>query len=110
MLDLVVVVPFNDLEVLEARLQAFEGQVAGMIMEPMMMNAGIIPPAPGYLEGVRELTRRHGLLLTFDEVKTGLTVGPAARRSCSASSPTSCAWPSRWAAACRAGPSAGPPR
>ena len=76
MLDLVVVVPFNDLEVLEARLQAFEGQVAGMIMEPMMMNAGIIPPAPGYLEGVRELTRRHGLLLTFDEVKTGLTVGP----------------------------------
>jgi glutamate-1-semialdehyde 2,1-aminomutase len=76
MLDLVVVVPFNDLEVLEARLQAFEGQVAGMIMEPMMMNAGIIPPAPGYLDGVREVTRRHGLLLTFDEVKTGLTVGP----------------------------------
>ena len=59
-----------------ARLQAFEGQVAGMIMEPMMMNAGIIPPAPGYLEGVRELTRRHGVLLAFDEVKTGLTVGP----------------------------------
>jgi glutamate-1-semialdehyde 2,1-aminomutase len=76
MLDLVVVVPFNDLEVLEARLAAFEGQVAGMIMEPMMMNAGIIPPAPGYLEGVRELTRRHGVLLTFDEVKTGLTVAP----------------------------------
>jgi glutamate-1-semialdehyde 2,1-aminomutase len=40
------------------------------------MNAGIIPPDPGYLEGVRELTRQHGVLLTFDEVKTGLTTGP----------------------------------
>jgi glutamate-1-semialdehyde 2,1-aminomutase len=76
MLDLVVVVPFNDLEVLEARLRAFEGRIAGMIIEPMMMNAGIIPPRPGYLEGVRELTRRHDVLLAFDEVKTGLTVGP----------------------------------
>ena len=75
-----------------------------MILEPMMMNAGIIPPLPGYLEGVRELTRRHGVLLTFDEVKTGLTVGPGGRhRSCSASSPTSCAWPRRWAAACPCG-------
>jgi glutamate-1-semialdehyde 2,1-aminomutase len=47
-----------------------------MIMEPLMMNAGIVPPLPGYLDGVRELTRRHGVLLAFDEVKTGLTVGP----------------------------------
>src|SRR6185295_1617819 len=47
-----------------------------MIMEPMMMNAGIIPPQAGYLEGVRELTRRYGVLLTFDEVKTGLCVHP----------------------------------
>jgi glutamate-1-semialdehyde aminotransferase len=45
-----------------------------MIMEPMMMNAGIIPPEPGYLEGVRELTRQHGALLAFDEVKTGMVV------------------------------------
>ena len=52
------------------------GTIAGMIMEPMMMNAGIIPPQPGYLEGVRELTRRYGVLLTFDEVKTGLSVHP----------------------------------
>src|SRR6185295_10905532 len=47
-----------------------------MIMEPMMMNAGIIPPQAGYLEGVRELTRRYGVLLAFDEVKTGLSVHP----------------------------------
>ena len=49
-------------------------QIAGMIVEPMMMNAGIIPPQPGYLEGVRDLTRAHGVFLAFDEVKTGLVV------------------------------------
>ena len=53
-----------------------------MIIEPMMMNAGIVPPAPGYLEGIREITRRHGALLAFDEVKTGMVVdwGGATRR------------------------------
>ncbi len=40
----------------------------------MMMNAGIIPPLPGYLEGLRDLTRRNGSLLVFDEVKTGLVI------------------------------------
>jgi glutamate-1-semialdehyde 2,1-aminomutase len=44
-------------------------------MEPVLMNCGLVPPAPGFLEGVREITRRHGALLTFDEVKTGLTLG-----------------------------------
>jgi len=76
MVDLVLVVPFNDLAILGRVLEEHAGQVAGMIMEPLMMNAGIVPPLPGYLEGVRELTRRHDVLLAFDEVKTGLTVGP----------------------------------
>ena len=76
MADLVHLVPFNDLGALERVLQTNSGSVAGMIMEPMMMNAGIIPPAAGYLEGVRELTLRYGVLLTFDEVKTGLSVHP----------------------------------
>jgi len=76
MVDLTLVVPFNDLTVLERVLEEHAGQIAGMIMEPLMMNAGIVPPLPGYLEGVRELTTRHGVLLAFDEVKTGLTVGP----------------------------------
>jgi glutamate-1-semialdehyde 2,1-aminomutase len=76
MVDLALVVPFNDLEVLERVLTEHAGRVAGMIMEPLMMNAGIVPPQPGYLEGVRELTRRHDVLLAFDEVKTGLTVSP----------------------------------
>ena len=47
-----------------------------MILEPIMMNAGIIHPEPGYLAGLRDLLHRHGALLVFDEVKTGLTVGP----------------------------------
>ncbi len=74
--DLVHLVPFNDLAALELVLRANQGSIAGMIMEPMMMNAGIIPPDPGYLEGVRRLTRRYGVLLAFDEVKTGLCVHP----------------------------------
>jgi glutamate-1-semialdehyde 2,1-aminomutase len=76
MADLLHLVPFNDLAALERVLHANQGSIAGMIMEPMMMNAGIIPPQPGYLEGVRELTRKYGVLLAFDEVKTGLCVHP----------------------------------
>jgi glutamate-1-semialdehyde 2,1-aminomutase len=76
LVQLAKVVPFNDLETLERVFDEHEGEIAGMIMEPVMMNAGIIPPDPGYLQGVRELTRRNGALLAFDEVKTGLTVHP----------------------------------
>ena len=74
--DLTLVTPFNDLSVLR-RIFAEEGPaIAGMIIEPVMMNAGIIQPLPGFLEGVRDLVHAHGALLAFDEVKTGLTVGP----------------------------------
>jgi glutamate-1-semialdehyde 2,1-aminomutase len=72
--DLVRVVPYNDLDALERILKENEGRVAGMFIEPAMMNAGIIPPDPGYLEGVRELTKKHGVYLAFDEVKTGCAV------------------------------------
>ena len=72
--DLVRIAPFNDRAAVERIFERHPDQVAGMIIEPMMMNAGIIPPAPGYLEGLKELTRRNGALLTFDEVKTGLVV------------------------------------
>src|SRR5438093_2872760 len=74
--DLTVVVPFNDVAALERVFDQEGDQIAGMIVEPIMMNIGIIPPEPGYLERMREVTRRHGALLAFDEVKTGLTVGP----------------------------------
>ncbi|HEY7628060.1 MAG TPA: aspartate aminotransferase family protein [Ilumatobacteraceae bacterium] len=76
MADLVHLVPFNNLDALERVLRNHQGSIAGMIMEPMMMNAGIIPPDAGYLEGVRRLTRQYGVLLAFDEVKTGLAVHP----------------------------------
>ena len=72
--DLVRIVPFNDLAALERVFAEHPGQIAGMIMEPMMMNAGIIVPEPGYLEGVRDIVHRNGALLAFDEVKTGLVV------------------------------------
>lgn len=74
--DLVRVVGFNDLDAVDRVLEAHPGQVAGMIIEPIMMNAGIIHPDAGYLAGLRDRLHAHGALLTFDEVKTGLTVGP----------------------------------
>jgi len=74
MADLLRIVPYNDLPALERALQQYRGEIAGMIIEPMMMNAGIIPPQPAYLQGVRDLTRQYGVLLAFDEVKTGLVV------------------------------------
>jgi glutamate-1-semialdehyde 2,1-aminomutase len=74
--DLTVVAQFNDLEAVRTAFEEHPGEIAGMIVEPVMMNAGIILPEPGYLEGIRELTRRNDALLAFDEVKTGFTVGP----------------------------------
>jgi glutamate-1-semialdehyde 2,1-aminomutase len=76
-LGLTVVVPFNDVAAVERALAEHEGRVAGMIVEPVMMNAGIILPEPGYLEALKAILHRHGALLAFDEVKTGLTAGPA---------------------------------
>jgi len=75
--DLTVAVPFNDAGAMERRIERLfeEGRPpACVIMEPAMMNLGVILPEPGYLEAVRELTKRLGVLLVFDEVKTGLVV------------------------------------
>jgi glutamate-1-semialdehyde 2,1-aminomutase len=72
--DLTRAVPFNDADALESALDKLEGQVAGLIMEPAMMNINVIPPVEGYLERVRELTAAHGVKLIFDEVKTGATI------------------------------------
>ncbi len=74
--DLTLIATFNDLDSVARLLTEHPGQVAGMIVEPIMMNAGIIPPVGGYLAGLRDLLHAHGALLAFDEVKTGLTVGP----------------------------------
>jgi glutamate-1-semialdehyde 2,1-aminomutase len=76
MVELTVIVPFNDLRAVERRLQDHPGQVAGMILEPVMMNAGIILPDDGYLARLRDLLHQYGALLAFDEIKTGFTAGP----------------------------------
>ena len=73
---LTLVATFNDLGSVARLLDEHKDQVAGMIVEPVMMNAGIIPPEPGFLAGLKDLLHDHGALLTFNEVKTGLTVGP----------------------------------
>jgi glutamate-1-semialdehyde 2,1-aminomutase len=80
--ELTRAVPFNDADALESVLAQLEGQVAGLIMEPAMMNISIVPPVEGYLERVRELTSEHGVKLIFDEVKTGATIsyGGATKR------------------------------
>ncbi len=73
--ELTRAVPFNDADALESVLGKIGDQVAGLIMEPAMMNINIIPPKDGYLQRVRELTAAHGVKLIFDEVKTGATIG-----------------------------------
>jgi len=75
--DMTIAVPFNDAPAMERRIERLvaEGRPpACVIMEAAMMNLGIVLPEPGYLEAVREITRRHGIVLIFDEVKTGLCI------------------------------------
>jgi glutamate-1-semialdehyde 2,1-aminomutase len=69
-----IVLPWNDIAVIEETLSARAGEVAGMIMEPILCNTGVIFPKPGYLERVRELCTKHGIVLIFDEVITGFRV------------------------------------
>jgi glutamate-1-semialdehyde 2,1-aminomutase len=75
--DLTIPVPFNDAGAMERRIQRLDAEgrkPACVIMEAAMMNLGIVLPEPGYLEEVREITRRHGVVLIFDEVKTGICI------------------------------------
>lgn len=75
--DMTIAVPFNDAPAMERRIVRLDAEgrkPACVIMEPAMMNLGVVLPEPGYLEAVREITARHGIVLIFDEVKTGLTI------------------------------------
>src|ERR671931_1686723 len=75
--EMTVAVPFHDAGAMERRIErlAAEGRKpACVIMEAAMMNLGVVLPEPGYLEAVRDITRRHGIVLIFDEVKTGLCI------------------------------------
>jgi glutamate-1-semialdehyde 2,1-aminomutase len=66
--------PFNDLEAVKALFAENPDQIAGVILEPVVGNAGFIPPDAGFLEGLREITQEHGALLVFDEVMTGFRI------------------------------------
>lgn len=69
-----LIVPFNDAAALEHVLSERAEEIAALIMEPVMMNVGLVVPEPGYLEAVRDLCSRHGVVLIFDEVKSGATI------------------------------------
>jgi len=69
-----IIVPFNNASALSAVLDARGREIAAVIMEPVMMNIGLVVPQAGYLERVRELCDRHGVVLVFDEVKSGATI------------------------------------
>jgi glutamate-1-semialdehyde 2,1-aminomutase len=74
MADHTLIVPFNNAEALGRILAEQGGRIAALIMEPVMMNIGIVEPQPGYLEAVRDLCTRYGVVLIFDEVKSGGTI------------------------------------
>jgi glutamate-1-semialdehyde 2,1-aminomutase len=71
----VLVATFNDLSTVERRFKENPGEIAAIILEPILMNVGICMPEAGFLKGLREIATRHGALLIFDEVKTGAKLG-----------------------------------
>jgi len=71
----VLVATFNDLATVELRFREHAGEIAAIILEPILMNVGLCMPQPGFLEGLREIATRNGALLIFDEVKTGAKLG-----------------------------------
>ncbi len=71
----IIMLPWNDLEALEATLLREKDQIAAVITEPIMCNNGCISPKPGYLERIRELTEQYGIVMIMDEVITGFRLG-----------------------------------
>ncbi len=69
-----LVARYNDLDSVERWVRAYPDQIAAVILEPVAGNMGVVPPAPGFLPGLRRLTREHGIVLIFDEVMTGFRV------------------------------------
>jgi glutamate-1-semialdehyde 2,1-aminomutase len=72
--ETVINVPFNDADAVERAFAEHPGQIAGMIVEPVMTNCGVVLPDPGYLQRLKDLCHANGAMLAFDEVKTGFTV------------------------------------
>jgi glutamate-1-semialdehyde 2,1-aminomutase len=72
--DTTLALPFNSTDAVEQAFRAYGGQIAGVIVEPVVGNMGCVPPADGFLQALRDITERHGALLIFDEVMTGFRV------------------------------------
>ncbi len=72
--DTTIALPFNSVDAVDAAFRAHGERIAAVIVEPVVGNMGCVPPAPGFLEALREITARHGSLLIFDEVMTGFRV------------------------------------
>jgi len=72
--ETVIVVPYNDASAVEQALADNDGEVAAVILEPVMMNIGIVEPNPGYLQALRDACEKHGAVLVYDEVKCGGTI------------------------------------
>ena len=70
-IDNVTIAAFNNLASVENRFKQFPGQIAAIILEPILMNVGLCMPQPGFLQGLRDIATKNGALLIFDEVKTG---------------------------------------
>jgi glutamate-1-semialdehyde 2,1-aminomutase len=77
---LTLTAPFNDLEETRRLATSVRGGIAAIIVEPVVGNSGFIPPIPGFLEGLREISDETGALLVFDEVMTGFRIAPAGAR------------------------------
>ncbi len=76
-----LLVPYNDLEAVRTAFNSFGDEIAAVILEPVAGNMGLVPPAEGYLQGLRDITRDNGSLLIFDEVITGFRVSPGGAQS-----------------------------
>jgi len=74
--DTTIALPFNNFELVEATFKKRGDQIAAIIIEPVVGNMGCVPPAPGFLEGLRKLCTDYGALFIFDEVMTGFRVAP----------------------------------
>ncbi|WP_019533467.1 glutamate-1-semialdehyde 2,1-aminomutase [Paenibacillus ginsengihumi] len=70
-----ITVPYNDLDSIKLVFEKFGEEIAAVIVEPVAGNMGVVPPLPGYLQGLRDVTSKYGSLLIFDEVMTGFRVG-----------------------------------
>ncbi|MFD0588307.1 glutamate-1-semialdehyde 2,1-aminomutase [Paenibacillus sp. GCM10027627] len=70
-----ITVPYNDIESVKLAFEKFGEEIACVIVEPVAGNMGVVPPLPGFLEGLRDVTTQYGSLLIFDEVMTGFRVG-----------------------------------